>query len=82
MDQTQVLGKIVEIITPYVQNKAALANLQADTNILDDLKVNSARLIDVVLAFEDEFGIEVKDDEVDAVITIGDAVKLICTKLS
>ncbi len=82
MDQTQVLGKVVEILTPYVKNDAALASLQTDTNILDDLKVNSARLIDVVLAFEDEFGIEVKDDEVDAVITVGDAVNLICSKLN
>ena len=38
-----------------------------ETNILDDLKVNSARLVDVVLAFEDEFDIEIADEDVDAV---------------
>ena len=32
------------------------------THILDDLKVNSARLVDVVLAFEDEFDIEIADE--------------------
>jgi acyl carrier protein len=81
MDQAQVFGKVVEILTPYVKNEAALANIKPDANILDDLKVNSARLIDVVLAFEDEFGIEVNDDEVDSVTTVGDAVNLICSKL-
>jgi acyl carrier protein len=81
MDQAQVFGKVVEILTPYVKNEAALVNIKPDANILDDLKVNSARLIDVVLAFEDEFGIEVNDDEVDSVTTVGDAVKLICSKL-
>ena len=35
------------------------------TNILEDLKVNSARLVDVVLAFEDEFDIEIADEDVD-----------------
>jgi acyl carrier protein len=81
MQQTEVLEKVVEILTPYVKNEAALAALTLETNILDDLKVNSARLVDVVLAFEDEFGIEVADDEVDTVNTVGDAVHLIWTKL-
>jgi acyl carrier protein len=81
MQQTEVLEKVVEILTPYVKNEAALTALTLETNILDDLKVNSARLVDVVLAFEDEFGIEVADDEVDTVNTVGDAVHLIWTKL-
>jgi acyl carrier protein len=82
MDQTDVFSKVVEILTPYVKNDAALANIKPDANIFDDLEVNSARLIDVVLAFEDEFGIEVNDDEVDSVTTVGDAVNLICSKLN
>ena len=82
MQQSEVLDKVVAILTPYVKNQTALAGLNGDTNILDDLKVNSARLVDVVLAFEDEFGIEVADDEVDSVATVGDAVDLICKKLN
>jgi acyl carrier protein len=53
-----------------------------DTNILDELKVNSARLVDVVLAFEDEFDIEIPDEDVDSVNTIGDCVRLIVAKTS
>ena len=53
-----------------------------DTNILDDLKVNSARLVDVVLAFEDAFDIEIADEEVDSVNTVGDCVRLILAKAS
>jgi acyl carrier protein len=81
MERSEVQKKVVAILTPYVKNEAALATLTPETSILDDLKVNSARLVDVVLAFEDEFGIEVADDEVDAVATVGDAVNLICGKL-
>ncbi|MFN8626965.1 MAG: phosphopantetheine-binding protein [Candidatus Binatia bacterium] len=81
MERTEVQQKVVAILTPYVKNQDALAALTPATSILDDLKVNSARLVDVVLAFEDEFGIEVADDEVDAVATVGDAVNLICSKL-
>ncbi|MBP1685188.1 MAG: acyl carrier protein [Deltaproteobacteria bacterium] len=81
MERTEVQQKVVAILTPYVKNQDALATLTPETSILEDLKVNSARLVDVVLAFEDEFGIEVADDEVDAVATVGDAVNLICSKL-
>ena len=55
---------VVKILTPWVKNEEALAAVAMTTNILEDLKVNSARLVDVVIAFEDEFDIEtdVKDE--------------------
>jgi acyl carrier protein len=81
MTETEVMEKVVQILTPFVKNEAALKSLTPDTNILNDLKVNSARLVDVVLAFEDTFGIEVADEDADSVNTVGDAVKLICSKL-
>jgi acyl carrier protein len=82
MDEAQVMEKVVQILTPFVKNEAALKTLTPETDILADLKVNSARLVDVVLAFEDTFGIEVADEDADSVNTIGDAVRLICSKLN
>lgn len=82
MDQTDTFAKVVDILKPHVKNTAALEAVGPDTNILEDLKVNSARLVDVVLAFEDEFDIEIADDDVDAVNTVGDAVRLISAKLA
>jgi len=82
MSEAEVMTKVVTILTPYVKNSEALASVGPTTHILDDLKVNSARLVDVVLAFEDEFGIAIADDDVDAVNTVGDAVQLISSKLT
>lgn len=81
MDQGEVQERVVKILTPWVKNEKALETVSADTNILEDLKVNSARLVDVVIAFEDEFGIEIDDEDVDSVNTVGDAVTLISSKL-
>ena len=81
MDQAAVMGQVVKILTPWVKNEDALASVGMETNILDDLKVNSARLVDVVIAFEDEFDIEIEDEDVDSVNTVGDAVNLISSKL-
>jgi len=81
MDQSAVMEGVVKILTPWVKNEDALGAVSMETNILDDLKVNSARLVDVVIAFEDEFDIEIDDEDVDTVNTVGDAVQLISTKL-
>ena len=78
---TDVFEKVVKILTPYVKNQSALDSVSATTHILDDLKVNSARLVDVVLEFEDAFDIEIADDDVDSVETVGNAITLIESKL-
>ncbi|MDP1698318.1 MAG: acyl carrier protein [Xanthomonadaceae bacterium] len=77
MNEAQITEKVVALITPYVKNPEALKTISKDTSILADLGVNSARLVDIVLAFEDEFDIEVSDDAADSIATIGDAVNLI-----
>ena len=82
MDREEAFEKVVKILTPHVKDQAALESASVETNILDDLKVNSARLVDVVLAFEDEFDIEIPDEDVDSVNTIGDCVQLILAKSS
>jgi acyl carrier protein len=81
MTEADVMERVVKILTPWVKNEEALAKVSKETNILDDLKVNSARLVDVVIAFEDEFDIEIEDEDVDTVNLVGDAVTLILSKL-
>ena len=76
------MTKVVEIVRPFVKNMDAMVTITEKTSILDELKVNSARLVDIVLAFEDEFDIEVEDEDADRVATIGDATKLILAKIN
>jgi acyl carrier protein len=81
VEQSEIFDQVVKIITPYVKNQEALEGASLATHILNDLKVNSARLVDVVLEFEDAFNIEIDDDDVDKVETIGNAVNLIEAKI-
>ena len=81
MTREEIFAKVVEIVRPFAKDKNALESVKLETNILDDLKVNSARLVDVILEFEDEFDIEVEDEDADSVNTIGDAVDLIAAKV-
>ena len=77
MTKTDIFEKVVEILKRYTKNETALEGVSAETNILEDLRVNSARLVDVILDFEDAFNIEIADDDADSVTTIGDALQLI-----
>jgi acyl carrier protein len=72
---------MVEILKAYTKDPSLLDKATMDTHILNDLKVNSARLVDVIIKCEDIFGITVEDDEADKIGTIGDAVTIIKTKL-
>ncbi len=82
MSQEEIFEQVVKILTPYVKNQEALDGVAMSTHILDELKVNSARLVDVVLEFEDAFDIEIADEDVDSVETVGNAVELIASKLA
>lgn len=77
MTQAQVFDKVISILEPFVGNSESIRNARMETTILEDLKVNSARLVDVVLEIEDMFEIEVSDEDADNVRTVGDAVQLI-----
>ncbi len=77
METRQIRDRVIEILTPFVKDRSALEQATSATNMLDDLKVNSARFVDIVLAIEDAFDVEVADDELDSINTIGDCVALI-----
>ena len=82
MTREEVFERVIKILGPHAKDQDALAGANEATHILDDLKVNSARLVDVVLAFEDEFDLEIPDEDVDGVNTVGDCVSMILEKAS
>ncbi len=81
MTQDEVFDKVVEILNKYSKTEITKETISMETSILEDLKINSARLVDIVLDFEDAFDIEVDDDDADSVTTVGDGVKLILEKI-
>jgi len=80
MNEKEIFDKVVKILEPYVRNQDALKSIKNETNIVTDLQVNSSRLVDIILAMEDEFDIEIADEEADSVESVGAAVSLIKSK--
>ncbi len=48
-----------------------------NANIQDDLGADSLDIVDLVMSFEDEFDMEIPDDQVENIKTVGDVVKYI-----
>jgi acyl carrier protein len=81
MDDKKIFEEMIDILKSYAKNQDLLDKATLDTHILNDLKVNSARLVDVIIRCEDVYGISIDDDEADKIRTIGDAVRIIKEKL-
>jgi len=70
-----MLEKLREVICRYVEIDPN--TLTEDTNIRSELGLNSLELINIAVAIEDEFDVEIPDREVGNIETLGDAIKVI-----
>ena len=53
------------------------SKIQSDSKFIDDLGADSLDTVELVMAFEEEFGSEISDSEAEKILTVGDAVKFI-----
>ena len=58
-------------------NIIGTANVTDEANFIDDLGADSLDTVELVMAFEEEFGSEISDSEAEKILTVGDAVKFI-----
>ena len=70
-----MLEKLIEVICRYVDIDPS--KLNADTNIRSELGLNSLELVNIAVAIEDEFDVEIPDREVMNIETLADAVKIV-----
>ncbi|MBZ9729703.1 phosphopantetheine-binding protein [Salegentibacter sp. JZCK2] len=82
MKEKDILDAIKKIVTPYTQRKEGLENFSKETDFIKDLEVNSANLVDVILDVEDKFDIEIDNDSMEGMLTVGDAKNIIERKLA
>ena len=51
-----------------------------EANFIDDLGADSLDTVELVMAFEEEFGSEISDGDAEKILTVGDAIKFIESK--
>ena len=51
--------------------------VQEESSFIDDLGADSLDTVELVMAFEEEFGTEISDSQAEKILTVGDAIKFI-----
>ncbi len=59
------------------QLDVSMDDLSADTRIVDDLGADSIDVVDMLMTLEDEFNIQIPDEQIESLKTIGDVVDYI-----
>lgn len=70
-----IYDKVVRIIAENLD--LDVDDISSDSVITDDLGADSLDVVDLVMSFEDEFGVEIPDDAVETIRTVGDIVRFI-----
>jgi acyl carrier protein len=81
MERTQIIEGLKDILRTYVEDPAVIENLQEEADLIDDLDINSAHLIDVVLEAETAFGVEIDNNSIEKIDTVKSCIDIIISKL-
>jgi acyl carrier protein len=81
MTNDELIAKLKTIVQPYIQDEEAFKNLNEDTDFINDLKINSANLVDVILDVEDEFDIRIENDDMEKMTSVKAAMAIVNEKL-
>jgi len=72
MDAGTIEGRVVELIVDQLGVSKKEATPQA--SFLDDLGADSLDIVELVMSFEEEFDLEIPDEDAEKIQTIGDAI--------
>jgi acyl carrier protein len=72
----EIVADWICLIQPYIRAKGDQP-VTEESDLIDDLNVNSARLVDIILETEDRFGIRIDDAAADRLHTVRDAIDVI-----
>ena len=82
MDYDELTKKIIEIIAENLEKTDEIDDITADMDILEDLKADSLNVVEIVMAIQDEFEIEVPDADIPGLKTIRDIVDYVENRLA
>lgn len=82
MSKQEIIEELKAIVKPYIQNQEAFEVLTEETDFINDLRINSANLVDVILDIEEKYNIVIDNESMERMINVKSAMEIIETKLS
>ncbi|PCJ95016.1 MAG: acyl carrier protein [Flavobacteriaceae bacterium] len=82
MNKDEHYQKLKNIVSLYLPEDVSADKITAESHLTNELNINSANLVDIVLDVEDAFDIMLENEDMDGMQTINDALLIIDKKLS
>lgn len=71
----EVQEKVIQIVSEAT--KVEVANIKPDTSFIDDLNLDSLDMVEMMMKMEEEFGIEIPEDQTESLKTINDVTSFL-----
>lgn len=81
MNRQEILDELKKILAPYTLDKEQLAGINEDTDLIKDLKINSANLVDIIIDAEEKYNVEIDYDSAEKMINVGSCIDVISERL-
>ena len=72
---SDIAERVKKIVVEHLGVEAA--QVKEDAKFIDDLGADSLDTVELVMAFEEEFSVEIPDDAAESIVTVGDAVRFL-----
>jgi acyl carrier protein len=81
MNREATIEELKCIVKPYIQNEEAFETLTEDTDFINDLRINSANLVDVILDIEEKFDVIIDNESMEKMVNVKAAIGIIEAEL-
>ncbi len=78
--QEDIKNDLLEIIKSYLPEEVEMNDVSEEKHLINDLKINSAHIVDIVLDIEDKFDIMIDDDAIGEMNTVQDSIDMVLKK--
>ncbi len=75
VDEQQIIEKIKDVVADKLD--ADRDDITMEASFIEDLSADSLDVVELIMGLEDEFGIEISDEQAEGIKTVGDAVRFI-----
>lgn len=82
MDRGKILEELKKVLSPYMENKQLLVGINEQTDLINDLKINSANLVDIIIDAESKYNIEIDLDSAEKMMKVGTCIDVITEKMN